>query len=539
MAGIAVALVAAIAMAMSACAANGQATATGTVQRGAVLGYAAEASEVDSYAFAETAKDSAGSGEVAPAPEEGRDPSGERYASVTDNPFFKATDRPYSTFAIDVDTASYANARSFIAYGGMPHPDSVRIEEWINYFPYEYEPPRDGTPFAVRVDRAACPWAEGHELVRVSIKGREMDAGQAPPSNLVFLIDTSGSMGAENKLPLLKEAFKLLVERLRSVDRVSIVAYAGSAGLVLDATPGNDRQTIIAALDRLESGGSTAGGAGLALAYQVAGRNLMRGGNNRIIIATDGDFNVGPSSVADMERLVTEGAAKGIFITVLGFGIGNYRDDMAEVIADKGNGNYAYIDGMPEARKVFGHDLTGTLFTIAKDVKVQVQFDPAQVAAYRLIGYENRVLATEDFDDDRKDAGELGAGHSVTALYQIVPIGRTVETAEVEPEAAKEPMPAGTPCVVRLRYKLPDGDTSMLIEGLAAPSATGFAAADADFRFAASVAGAGMLARESKWKGSLTWNWVIQTAAGSLGADPWGYRREFLDLVRKAASMAK
>jgi Ca-activated chloride channel family protein len=341
----------------------------------------------------------------------------EGYASVNENGFRNVLNNPLSTFSIDVDNASYSNIRRFINMGKLPPADAVRIEEMINYFKYDYPEPEGVHPFSVYTELAVCPWNKNHQLLQVGLRGKSIDKSDLPPSNIVFLIDVSGSMNDYNKQPLLKSSFGLLVNELRPVDRVAIVVYAGAAGLVLESTPGNRKEIIMAAIDNLEAGGSTAGGAGLRLAYKEAEKNFIKGGNNRIILATDGDFNVGESWNGAMERLVEEKRNLGVFITVLGFGMGNYKDDKMELIADKGNGNYSYIDNLQEARKVLVREFGGTLFTIAKDVKFQIEFNPSKVKSYRLIGYENRLLNEEDFNDDTKDAGEMGSGHNVTALY--------------------------------------------------------------------------------------------------------------------------
>jgi len=367
---------------------------------------------------------------------EGRGPgrAGDRYDALVENPFRTVKDHPLSTFSIDVDTASYANVRRFLLQEGrLPPPDAVRIEELVNYFDYDYAGPEDDVPFAAHIEVAGCPWTPGHRLVRVALKGKEFPDEQRPPSNLVFLLDVSGSMNSPDKLPLLKQGMKLLAEQLGENDRVAIVVYAGSEGLVLPSTPGTDQATILGALERLQAGGSTNGGAGIDLAYRIAQENFIEGGVNRVLLCTDGDFNVGTTSTGDLVRMVEERATAGVFLSVLGFGRGNLNDAMMENISNKGNGNYAYIDGVTEARKVLVEQMGGTLVTIAKDVKIQIKFNPAQVAAYRLIGYENRILAAEDFDDDEKDAGEIGAGHTVTALYELVPAGMEVDLPTVDP----------------------------------------------------------------------------------------------------------
>ncbi len=465
----------------------------------------------------------------------------ENYAVIEESRFLTAAGNPRSTFSIDVDAASYTNVRRFLNSGQRPPKDAVRIEEFLNYFRYDY-PEADGKePFSVTTDMAAAPWATEHRLLRVGIKGRSLRTEAVPPSNLVFLLDVSGSMQPENKLPLVKQAFRLLVAELRPEDRVAIVVYAGAAGLVLPSTPGSDKATILAALDRLEAGGSTAGGAGLRLAYETARQHYDRSGNNRVILASDGDFNVGESSDAAMVRLIEERRDQGIFLTVLGFGTGNLKDSRMEQIANKGNGNYAYVDNLNEARRVFVREFAGTLVTIAKDVKIQVEFNPAKVAAYRLIGYENRALRNEDFADDRKDAGELGAGHTVTALYEIVPVGASLAGTGDDLDSLKyQHVSLRTDAVrgdewltVQLRYKEPTGEKSRLlthpVRVRRMPSEpTG------DFRFAVAVAGFGLVLRDSEYRGSATLDQVLALARGSEGADRDGERAEFVRLVESA-----
>jgi Ca-activated chloride channel family protein len=363
----------------------------------------------------------------------------ENYAVIEESRFLPAAANPRSTFSIDVDAASYTNVRRFLTAGQRPPQDAVRIEEFLNYFRYDYPEPRGAAPFSITTDLAVAPWASEHRLLRIGIKGRSLATRAVPPSNLVFLLDVSGSMQPPNKLPLVKQAFRLLVHELRPEDRVAIVVYAGAAGLVLPSTPGSDKATILAALDRLEAGGSTAGGAGLRLAYDIARRHYAPKANNRVILATDGDFNVGESSDAAMVRLIEERRDQGLFLTVLGFGTGNLKDSRMEQIADKGNGHYAYVDNLTEARRIFVREFAGTLVTIAKDVKIQVEFNPARVAAYRLVGYENRALRTEDFADDKKDAGELGAGHTVTALYELVPVGASTSGPRSNSATSRRP----------------------------------------------------------------------------------------------------
>jgi len=463
----------------------------------------------------------------------------EQYARIVENDFRSAVDAPLSTFSIDVDRASYSNIRRFLmGEHRLPPVDAVQIEEMVNYFPYSYDRPHDGQPVGITTELAATPWADDHQLLRVGIAAPSIDTEALPPANLVFLLDVSGSMNAENKLGLVKQSLRLLVNQLRPEDRVSIVVYAGAAGLVLDPTSGAEKATILAALDRLEAGGSTAGGQGLRLAYDVARRTYVEGGNNRVILATDGDFNVGESSDAAMTRLVEQRREEGTFLTILGFGTGNLQATKMQEMAQNGNGNWAYIDGLQEARKVLVGEMGGTLLTVAKDVKIQVEFNPARVRAWRLLGYENRLLADEDFNDDTKDAGEIGAGHTVTALYEVVPVGSASEIrgGVVDPLRYRAPDPIERSeatdelAFVKVRYKDPDGSESrMITEAVGSePSAR----ASEDFRFASAVAGFGMLLRESEHRGNLHTEQVLDLAGGALGRDPDGYRSEFLDMVR-------
>ena len=478
--------------------------------------------------------------------------SRERYDQFADQPFRATADAPLSTFSIDVDTASYALVRRFLAAGRLPPPDAVRIEELINYFPYAYPQPEGDEPFSVTLEAAACPWREGHRLVRVGIQGRSIDRGQRPAGNLVFLVDVSGSMAAPDKLPLVKQALRMLVAELNADDHVTIVTYAGDAGLRLPPTSGAEQATIMAAIESLVPGGSTHGSAGITLAYEQAAERFIPGGSNRVILATDGDLNVGVTDNTALVELVQRQAAGGTFLTVLGFGQGNLQDEKLEAIADNGNGVYAYIDSAREARKVLVEQLTASTVTIAKDVKIQVEFNPAVVASYRLLGYENRALAAADFRDDRKDAGEIGAGHGVTAVYEIVLAdesrdpARGAEPLKYQPEvaaAAARRAPPATDSVsrelltVKLRSKRPDGDTSVLREVPLAERGGDFAAASADLRFAAAVAGFGMLLRNSPDRGDVTLADVARIAAAALGSDPGGHRAEFLDLVRKAEAL--
>jgi Ca-activated chloride channel family protein len=464
--------------------------------------------------------------------------AGEEYRPIAENRFLDPRVSPVSTFSIDVDAGSYSNIRRFLNDGMLPPPDAVRIEEMLNYFRYRYPAPKGRHPFTVTMEAGAAPWNPEHQLLLVGLQGRTMDRRAMPPSNLVFLLDVSGSMATADKLPLVKQGFRMLAAQLRPVDRVAIVVYAGAAGLVLPSTPGNDRATILAALDQLEAGGSTAGGAGLQLAYQIALENFLPEGNNRVILATDGDFNVGPSSEAELLRLVEEYRGQGTFLTVLGFGTGNLKDARMEQVADKGNGHYAYIDNLNEARKVFVRELGGTLHAIAKDVKLQIEFNPARVASYRLVGYENRVLAREDFDDDTKDAGELGAGHSVTALYEVIPASR--EELAADDGGLRYQLAGLTPrarmgrewLTVDLRYKLPAGTRSILLtEAYEGP--TSRTLTSQNFRWASAVAEFGMLLRNSSFRGNASAESVLARAETALDDDEDGDRTEFLRLVRQ------
>jgi len=464
----------------------------------------------------------------------------EEYDRIYENGFLEVKNNPLSTFSIDVDTASYSNLRRFILGSSLPPEDAVRIEEMINYFTYDYPQPKGSDPFSIITELSACPWNQKHRLVHIGLQGKRVPMANLPASNLVFLLDVSGSMDSPDKLPLLKAAFKLLVGQLRERDRIAIVVYAGAAGLILPSTPGNKKGRIIKALDMLMAGGSTNGGQGIKLAYRIARENFIRGGNNRIIIATDGDFNVGVSSTAELVRLVENRRKGGIFLTVLGFGTGNYKDSRMENLADKGNGNYAYIDSLLEAKKVLVKEMGGTLFTIAKDVKIQVEFNPARVAAYRLIGYENRLLRKEDFNDDRKDAGELGSGHSVTALYEIVPAGSKSNIQAVDPlkyqdtrirEGARQSDEIMT---VKLRYKEPAGSKSRLTVKAVPDRNLPLEETSENFRFSAAVASFGMLLRNSEFKGDASFESTLKLARDSRGRDTEGYRDEFIRLVKTA-----
>jgi Ca-activated chloride channel family protein len=462
----------------------------------------------------------------------------EDYSPVNENGFHTVSSDPLSTFSIDVDRASYSNVRRFLNEGNMPPVDAVRVEEMINYFDYKYSNPTDNVPVAVRTDMAVCPWNTEHQLVRIALKGKDVAKDNLPPSNLVFLLDVSGSMSDANKLPLVKQAFKLLVNQLRPVDRVAIVVYAGAAGLVLPSTSGEHKTVILDALDKLEAGGSTAGGEGVQLAYKTATEYLLKNGNNRVIIATDGDFNVGPSSDGELQRIIEKEREKGIFLSVLGFGMGNYKDNKLELLADKGNGNYAYIDNFEEARRTFATEFGGTLFTIAKDVKLQVEFNPKYVQSYRLVGYENRLLNNEDFNDDKKDAGDMGAGHTVTALYEVVPVGVKTSQPAVDPlkYQQNQPVPGNNTEVltVKLRYKNPTDSSSQLISQVLRWKQQDISAAPEDFRMATAVADFGLLLRNSEHKGNASYEQVLKLAGNARGTDEEGYRAEFIQLVKKA-----
>jgi len=477
---------------------------------------------------------------------------GEGYAAVTESRFVAPREQPLSTFSIDVDTASYANVRRFLAGGRLPPRDAVRIEELVNYFRYAYPQPEGDVPLSVTVDAAECPWRPGHRLVRIGLQGRDIDRRARPAGNLVFLVDVSGSMQAPNKLALVKQALVMLVDELTDNDRVSIVTYAGNAGLALPPTTGDRKQAIRDAIEALQAGGSTHGSAGIALAYEQAREHFIPGGSNRVILATDGDLNVGVTSTEALVDLIKQEARAGVFLTVLGFGEGNLQDDKMEALADNGNGVYAYIDGVREARKVLVEQLTGSTITIAKDVKIQVEFNPAQVASYRLLGYENRALAARDFRDDAKDAGEIGAGHAVTALYEIALVGEETDDPGVEPlkyqprteaeataskPAAVDPAASRELLTVKLRWKRPDADVSTGLEVALADRGPAFDAAPADLRFAAAVAAFGMILRGSGERGDATLPLVARIAGNALGSDQGGYRAEFLDLVRRAESL--
>jgi len=467
----------------------------------------------------------------------------EDYSAIKPNIFHSPLAEPLSTFSIDVDTANYSNIRRMLNQGFLPEPKSVRIEELLNYFAYDYPQPDGEHPFAVYTEMSVCPWNQKRNLVHIGIQGKKLNLSKAPPSNLVFLIDVSGSMNAPNKLPLVIESMKLLTENLRGTDKVAIVVYAGAAGEVLSSTSGNQKMKINEALERLQAGGSTAGGAGINLAYKIAEENFIQGGNNRIILCTDGDFNIGASSDAHLSDLIEQKRNKGVYLTVLGYGMGNYKDNKLELLADKGNGNYAYIDNLNEAKKFLVNEMASTLYAIAKDVKLQIEFNPAHVKAYRLIGYENRLLNKEDFRDDTKDAGELGAGHNVTAIYEIIPMESKETIPELDDlkyqdarisEAARKSPEALT---VKLRYKMPDSDTSTPFEVPVANKTIALDKASETFQFSAAVIGYGLLLQDSEHKAALSWQMVKDLAKANLGKDAEGYRAEFLNLIDQAAKL--
>lgn len=464
----------------------------------------------------------------------------EDYGLIVENTFQDPGKEPLSTFSVDVDAASYANTRRFLNNHQLPPQDAIRIEEMVNYFDYEYPQPTGDKPIAIVTEVSKCPWNTAHKLVHIGIQGKEIPLDDLPASNLVFLLDVSGSMNEENKLPLVISSFKILTEQLRAIDRVAIVVYAGSSGLVLPSTPGDKKQEILEALEKLRAGGSTAGAAGIQQAYAVAMEHFIEGGNNRVILATDGDFNVGVSGDDELVALIEKKRESGIFLTVLGFGTGNYMDNKMQMLADHGNGNHGYVDNITEAKKVFVNEFGGTLFTIAKDVKIQVEFNPALVSSYRLIGYENRLLAAEDFNDDKKDAGEIGSNHTVTALYEIIPTGDATASGrsvdELKYQRTKKPAFTSHTdelLTVKFRYKDPDGDISKLIEQVILDIDQDFESRSKDFRFSAAVASFGMLLRESAFAGSATLEDITNWASHSIGHDLHGYRKEFLSLVNQ------
>ncbi len=468
----------------------------------------------------------------------------EEYNSLVENIFQETKSNPLTTFSIDVDRAGYSNVRRMLNAGMMPAKDAIRIEEMVNYFDYDYPQPTTNEPVTINSELSDSPWNKGLKLLKIGIQAQKISTENLPASNLVFLIDVSGSMATPERLPLVKQALYLLTDQLRSQDKVSIVVYAGAAGLVL--SPTSDKNKIKNALENLQAGGSTSGGEGIKLAYKIAAENLIKGGNNRVILASDGDFNVGVSSEAELKSLIEEKRNSGVFLSILGFGMGNYKDNKMETLADKGNGNYAYIDNLQEAQKVFVHEFGGTMFTVAKDVKLQLEFNPTLVKAYRLIGYENRMLRNEDFNDDKKDAGEMGSGHTVTALYEIVPVGiesaylKNIDTLKYQTEnglsvAAK----SNEVLTVKLRYKSPDENKSKLMEKVIIDQHTAFDKASENFRFAAAVAEFGLLLRQSEFKGMANYEQIIELAKNAKGSDDEGYRAEFIKLVKTAKMLDK
>lgn len=465
----------------------------------------------------------------------------ESYKSIAENGFKTVNSEPLSTFSVDVDAASYSNVRRFINSGQLPPADAVRIEEMINYFHYNIAGPTNNEPVAINTELSAAPWNSKHRLLRIGLKAKTIATDKLPASNLVFLIDVSGSMYDANKLPLVQSSLKMLVNQLRPQDRVAIVVYAGAAGVVLPATTGDKKTTINNAIDNLQAGGSTAGGAGIKLAYKIAQENFMKGGNNRVMLATDGDFNVGASSDDDMEKLIEKERESGISLSVLGFGMGNYKDSKMETLADKGNGNYAYIDNITEARKTLISEFGGTLFTIAKDVKLQVEFNPAKVQAYRLLGYENRTLNKEDFNNDKKDAGDMGSGHTVTAFYEILPAGiKDDYSGSVDPLKYQKPKPVtyvsttDEMLTIKFRYKQPTSSVSKVSQVTVKDAPIALKATSTDFRFAAAVAEFGMVLRDSQFKQHSSYDQAIQMARAAKGQDTEGYRAEFIKLAESA-----
>ena len=469
----------------------------------------------------------------------------EEYDVITENPFLKSIENPLSTFSIDVDAGSYSNVRRFLQQGKLPPAGAVRLEELINYFHYEYPQPSNNDPFSINTEVGACSWNPKHQLVMIGLQGKKIPVENLPASNLVFLIDVSGSMMEPEKLPLVQRSMKLLVDQLREKDRVSLVVYAGNAGLVLPPTPGSEKIKIKNAIDALEAGGSTAGGEGIRLAYKVAKQNFIPNGNNRVILCTDGDFNIGPSSDSELFEIIDKAKKTGVFLTVLGYGMGNYKDSKMEKLADKGNGNHAYIDNEMEAKKVLVNEFGGTLFTIAKDVKLQIEFNPAKVQAYRLIGYENRILNKEDFNDDKKDAGELGSGHTVTAIYEVIPVGVKDEFSQsVDPLKYQKQLNSVVKntsdelMTIKFRYKKPDGDTSKLIvHSVTAMQSAG--PRSNNFQFVSAVAEYGMLLRNSSFKQNASFDQAYLLAKNAIGADKEGYRKEFLQLLGTAGKLTR
>lgn len=465
----------------------------------------------------------------------------EEYAVIRENPFVEVLQTPQSTFAVDVDTASYSNVRRLLKSGRVPDKGAIRLEELVNYFRYDYPVPTADHPFSVSTELAACAWRPEHQLLRVGLRGRPIALEDRKGCNLVFLLDVSGSMQSADKLPLVKSSMRMLTEHLKPTDRIAIVVYAGASGLVLDSTPISNAEAIYDALEGLYAGGTTNGGAGIQLAYDIAQKNFVAGGINRVVLCTDGDFNVGVTSDSALVDLITEQAKKRVFLSVLGFGSGNLKDAKMEQLADRGNGNYAYIDSLMEARKVLVEQIGGTLATIAKDVKIQVDFNPQHVTAYRLLGYENRIMSNEDFRDDQKDAGEIGADHQVTAFYEIVPVGAGTRLEGDRRSEFVQPTPTGdidTMLTVNLRYKEPDAEKGHEFQVRLAASKSSDSPS-MDFQFASSVLAYGMLLRKSEYAGNASWDWVLSTAEKNRGSDPTGIRAEFLQLAKTASRLAK
>lgn len=473
--------------------------------------------------------------------------SQESYQKIKENKFINPMKEPLSTFAADVDAASYSNVRRFINAGSLPDKDAVRVEEMINYFQYQVAGPKNGDPVNIVTELTKAPWNDAHQLMRVTLKAKDIPRDQLKASNLVFLIDVSGSMMGAGRLPLVKSSLKMLVDQLRDIDRVAIVTYAGSAGVKLESTSGSQKMKIKTAIDELEAGGSTAGAAGIRKAYEIARQNLVKGGNNRIILASDGDFNVGENSDESMEELISKESKSGVFLTVLGYGMGNLKDSKMEILADKGHGNYAYIDNISEARKAMVTEFGGTLFTVAKDVKIQVEFNPNYVQAYRLVGYENRLLEAEDFNNDQKMGGDMGVGHVVTALYEIVPVGvnsemvGTVDPLKYQQNSTKyiEVKGNGELATVKFRYKEPDGEKSKLQQHVVQAKVTELNKVSEDLRFATAVAELGLLLRESDFKQQANFDRLIARAKAAKGTDNEGYRAEFIRMAENARDLSK
>lgn len=473
-------------------------------------------------------------------------PNNESYDSFNENRFKEVSKEPLSTFSLDVDAASYSNVRRMINQGSIPPPDAVRVEEMINYFRYQYENPTGNSPVLINSEATACPWNQKHYLVKIGVKAKEIASEDLPASNFVFLIDVSGSMYGPTRLDLVKSSLKLLTNNLREEDRVAIVVYAGAAGEVLPSTSGEDKEKIMEAINNLTAGGSTAGGAGISLAYKIAEKNFIKSGNNRIILCTDGDFNVGISNKKDLEKMIEEKRQSGVFLTVLGYGMGNYKDSRMQVLAQKGNGNHAYIDNLQEANKVLVNEFGSTMYTVAKDVKIQVEFNPEHVAQYRLIGYESRLLQDEEFNDDTKDAGELGAGHTVTALYEVIPTGVESSFNQIDPlkyqqNENEKTFSSTYPTeimMIKLRYKDIDSKSSKKIEKVVMTKELQ-AAPSADFNFIMSVALFGQLLKNSSFVKDANYNDVIKLANQGLGSDPNGYRKEFIRLAKATEQLKK